>query len=189
MIIGFKPPPEGPYYYGKVNGHDKKFIRLIAGLMMPRLDRQVSAVVVLAELYRSVSPPDLSAVGAAMGNWSEVESAIIQFHKDLQFDHIITENEAARRLLWRIPQLTKCVSYAAPSYAVSELGRQKADALIGEGRLHLDEIETILGHEPEQGAKAIQLVVCYAQEFPAIYPNIRKTKQPEYQKVWGTTGL
>lgn len=188
MIMGFRPPPEGPYFYGKIGGVDKKFIRIIAGLMMGNVFGQVSAVVVLAELWRSVSPADLSAVGAAIGNWAEIETALVQLHKDLQFDHVVVEDEGKRRQLWRIPQLVKCVTYAAPSYATGEIGRQKADALIGEDRLHLDDIQTTLNHEPEQGAKAIQLAVAYAQESPAIYPKIKKP-QPEHQRFWGMQGL
>jgi hypothetical protein len=188
MILGFKPPPDGPYWYGKVNSVDKKFIRCMAGLMMPHVDRQVAAVVVLAELHRSSSPADLTAVGADVCHWAEIEKALIQFHKDLQFDTIIVENEAARRLLWRIPQLTPCLTYAAPAHAVGEVGRQKTDAMIGEGKLHLEQVETLLGHEPEQGGRAIQLVVTWAQEFPAFY-RVKKTAQPEYKKVWGTAGL
>jgi hypothetical protein len=194
MILGFKASPEGNYWFGKVNGLEKKFVRVIAGLMMGHLDRQVNAIVVLAELYRSISPPDISAIAATTGNWAQVKAALLKYREHTQFDHIIVENQGMSDTLTRnMPELramnNPCIVFHAPAHATTELGRQTVDALIGEGRLHLEEVQNELRHEPEQGAKAIQLAVTYMLEFTSIYPNAKKKTQPVYQKVWGQTGL
>lgn len=194
MILGFKQPPEGPYWFGKALGVDKKFVRVITGLMMPHLDRQIGALVVLAELYRSTSTPDISGIAAQVGNWAQIQAALIKFHADTQFDHVITQDEGTAKIIsFNVPQLNSvthpCIIYPGPSYAMGEIGRQKVDALIGEGRLHLDDVERDLGYEPEQGAKALQLAVTYLLDFPAIYPNAKKKAQPQYQRMFGMSGL
>ena len=90
------------YWTGKVEGHEKKLVRVIAGLATPQLDRQSAAVIVLGEVFRSFAPVDLWGLSAAVGSWPEVKNALMQFCRDLKPDHIICENEQSRRLVWPV---------------------------------------------------------------------------------------
>lgn len=54
MLLGYKAPPgETPYWFGKHEGVDRKFVRVIAGVVLPQLERQMGALVVIGELFRS----------------------------------------------------------------------------------------------------------------------------------------
>lgn len=196
MILGLKEdsPEYGRHYFGKVNGEDKRFVRVVAGLMMGHLDRQICALVVLAERYQRVRPMDIDGIAAMTGSWADVKAGILKYREQAHFDHLIAEDKAHSDQLNRnMPELRAikepCIIYHAPAQAVGEMGRQTVDALAGEGRLHLEMIMRDLDHEPEQGAKAIQFAVCYMMEFPAMYPNQNRTKQPKYENLWGVTGL
>ena len=77
MILGRKEPPgEDPYYFGKVNGVDRKFCRLVAGVILPMSDRQPGAVIVLGELYRGFAQPDFTGLGCATGEYNAIEQAL-----------------------------------------------------------------------------------------------------------------
>lgn len=194
MLLGFKAPPgETPYWFGKHEGVDRKLVRVMAGVVLPQLERQMGALVVIGELFRSFGPVDLSGLAARVGAWSDIENALGQFRKDLKFDHVITENDESRELLWRIPGLSwgvgeiPCLTYAAPKWASTEVARQKVDALVSEGRLHIDNFKSVLDREPEQGAKAIQFAVTWALENKAYY---QPTRKPPRGTGWlGTEGL
>lgn len=194
IILGFRQaagPRDDSYYFGKINGQDKKFIRVIAGLMPGKVRGETTAMVVLAELYRSISPMDLTAVGAFLDNdWENVKRKTAEFARDLQFDTIVVESEEARKILpRRLPEIGRALASAAPKHALTEEGVQIVDAMIAAGKLHLDGVTDDLRYEPEQGAKAIQLAVCYAQLFSAHYRTAPKKAALELKHVWGTTGL
>jgi hypothetical protein len=192
LILGRKEPPgEDAYWFGKIGGVDKKFARLVAGVILPQFDRQFGAVIIIGELYRGFAQPDFTGLGCAIGEYNQIERALLEFDRDLQFRDAILEHDDLRPLLWKIPGLSlKILTAAAPKYAFSEIGRQKVDRLIEEGKLHLELIEDRMAQgEPEVVQKAVQAAICYMLEFPHLYRNAKKKAQPEYQRVWGTEGL
>lgn len=192
MILGRKEPPgEEPYWFGKVAGVDRKFCRLVAGVILPLYDRQAGCVVVLGEIFRSFQQPDYWGIACATGEYNALERALLEFDRDLQFRDAVMESDELRPLLWKVPTLSlKILTSVAPKYSFTEIGRQKVDRLIEEGKLHLEMIEDQLERgEPEVCAKALQAAVCYMLDIPHLYRNAKKTKQPEYLKIFGTTGL
>jgi hypothetical protein len=148
----------GAYWHGNVLGHEMKFVRVIAGLAVPQLDRQAAAAIVLGELYRNFQPMDLTGLAAAVGSWPEVKGALLRFCRDLKFDHIITENKESREILWRIPGLENglreapALTYEAPKSALTEVGRQNVRELIDEGRLHIEYLLPVLDQDYRQDA-------------------------------------
>jgi hypothetical protein len=192
MLLGRKEPPgEDAYHFGKINGADKKFCRLVAGVILPMSDRQQGCVVVIGELFRSFAQPDFTGLAAAVGEYNAIERALLEFDRDLQFRDAIMEDDSLRPLLWKIPGLSlKILTAVAPKYSFTEIGRKKVDRMIEEGKLHLDLIEdTLRQGEQEVITKAVHAAVCWMQEYPHLYRNTKKKAQPEYQKIWGTTGL
>jgi hypothetical protein len=195
MILGWKKEPAGDsFFFGKVGDVDKKFIRLLCGVILPIYDRQNGVVVVLGELYRSSAPSDLTALAATAGEWPTIENALVQYRKDLKFDHAITDCDEARDMIFRIPGLNygigeiPMVTYSAPKAAFTEAGRQRVNSLISEGRLHLDTIKAVLDAEEELGLKALEAAVIWGLEYPALYRKARR-KQPVYQRIVGSDGL
>ena len=181
MILGYKGPPqsEEEYWYGKIAGADRKFVRVVMGAGLPVLDRASGAVVVLGEIYLRNSPPSFWALGAATGAWKNVESAAAQFRKDLKFTHIIVDREEAREALWRMRGLNyglneiPLVSYAAPSYAMTEIGRSYTDEIIAEERLRLEEVLPQLNREPAMGQMALRCAITWLRENAATYSSAR----------------
>jgi len=163
-------PGTDPYWTGTVEGHKKKFIRVIIGLVLPQLDRQFAAVIVLGELYRSFQPMDWTGLAAAVGSWPEVQGALLQFCRDLKPDHIITENQETRQTLWRIPEISNgpAVTYEAPKYATTEVGRQNVQEMLDEDRLHVGHLLDVMDHEPDQANKALQCAVNWAIDSPRV---------------------
>lgn len=196
MIAGYKGQigDQVPYWFCKVAGADRKFIRVIAGVALPILERTSGAVIVLGELYRSTGSPDLIALGASVGEWGTVENALAQFRRDLKFDHVIVDREEAREIMFRLPGLQHglseipLVTYSCESYAVTEVGRAKVDSMIADGRLHVDEIRGALDREPEQGLRALAAAVVWMQEWKAYYPPARKRFSVS-QNILGVEGL
>jgi len=193
MILGYKAiPGETPYFFGKVPGpdgtpHDRRFVRILCGLILPQLKEQFGAVIVLGELFRSTGPIDLTGLAISMGSWLEIETALEQFRRDLKMSHIIVEGEENREVLRRIPGLRYAagevpfLTYAAPKHALAEIGRQKVNTLITEGRLHIEHLTSSMDRDPEQSAKALQCAVMYALENKTFY------RQPRRQQ--GLAGL
>jgi hypothetical protein len=133
-------------------------------------------------------------LAAKVGTWPEVENALTQFRKDLKFNPLITENEDSVELLWNSHGLFYGIgeiplgTYAAPTWGVTEVARQKVDAMVREGRLHLDGISAILDREPEQGVRALQFAVSWIIENPMIYITSRSgIRQP--RRLLGLDGL
>jgi hypothetical protein len=196
-ILGYKKSidRQEPYWYAKIEGKDYKYIRVVAGLALPILDRVGGAVIILAERYSVASPPTLTAIAAACGEWSAVESALAQYRRDVKFGHIIVDKEEARRVIWRMRGLNyglneiPLVSYAAPSYALSEIGRNKTDQLIAEKRLIIpSHIERECAYDNEMACIAIQCAVCWCLDSPAYYAPLRQRAQG-IGNVIGVTGL
>lgn len=193
IILGHKEPPgEEPHWFGKINGVDKKFCRLVAGVILPLSDRQAGAVVVIGELLRGFAAPDFTGLGAAVGEYGEIERALLEFDRDLQFRDAIVDRKEYRELLWprHMPGLSlKILTATAPEWAFTEIGRQKVNRLIEEDHLHLELIEDKLAEAEEQIAlRALEAAVGWMLEYPHLYRQ-KPRAQPVYQKVWGTSGL
>lgn len=188
MILGYKAPPgEDSYFFGKVDGVDKKFRRVIAGIVLPVFDRQESAVVMIAELFRVNRPQDFTVLDCSIGDWPHVEQSLLEYDKQLQFRDAIVPTKEERQLLWRIPWSTHILTWHAPKWALTEVGRQKVNELIKEGRLHLGAVEAVMGKEPELSGKALQTAVCYALDWNPPY--IVKKRRPAEYRPLGTVGL
>jgi hypothetical protein len=176
------------YWTGKILGRDMKLVRVVAGLAFPD-DRQASALVILGELFRSFAAPAFTGIAASVGTWPEVKNALLQFCRDLKPDRIIVQDEPSRKLVFPItdsligaPVVPS--TYAAPAHALTELGRQNVEALINEGRLHLEHLLDVMDQEKEPADKALRCAVNFALEFTAFYPG-KKRPQPKYGRQLG----
>lgn len=188
MILGYKAPPgEDSYFFGKVDGNDRKFRRIIAGIMLPVFDRQEAAVVVIAELFRINRPQDFTVLECTIGEWPIVEQALLEYDKQLQLRDAIVPTKEERKLLWRIPWSTHILTWQAPSWALTDIGRSKVNQLIKEDRLHLGAVETVMGRDPELSGKALQVAVTYALDWNPPY--IVKKARPMEARPAGTVGL
>ena len=115
-------------------GREMKFVRVVAGLAFPKLDRQAAALVILGELFRSFAPPSFNGLAAAVGTWPEVKSALLQFCRDLKPDRIIVQDEPSRKLIFPItdsligaPVVPS--TYAAPAHALTETRQAECRAV------------------------------------------------------------
>lgn len=196
MLLGYKSEPMGGgYYFGKTAGVNRKFIRLLAGVILPSIyGRQNGVVIVLAEQYRPSSPMDLTAIAAKAGQWKEFENALVQYRRELKVNHLITDSEEAAHIIKRIPGLSYAMAeipllfFTAPKTVFGEAGKQRVSSLVADGRLHCEDIQHVLDAEPELGMRALQAAVLWALNHYAVYSQARR-KQPEYARVFGTKGL
>src|SRR5690349_7334204 len=123
MILGRKAPlGEDPYHFGKVDGVEKKFRRVVAGVILPVLDRQEGGVVIVGEKFSISGPQDFTGLACALGPWPEIERALLEYDKTLQFGDAITPTDHERKLLWRIPWSMGIRTWYAPDWALTEIG-------------------------------------------------------------------
>jgi hypothetical protein len=188
IILAFKPPIGGQesYWFGKTEGVEQKFIRVVLGAVLPIYDRQFAAGVVIGEVYRVTAPPTWEVLDATCKEWSKVENDMAQFRRDAKFDHVIVDREEARQLIWRMPGLQHgmdripMTSYAAPKYAETEVGRTVVDQLIKEKRLIIpSNFQRELEQDPNIGGMALRVAVCWLKDNLAIY-------QPLKKQIYGT---
>ncbi len=199
MILGYKQSigSQEPYHYGKIGGIDRKFIRVVAGAALPIFDRMLGAVVIVAETYRASGPPAWVVLDATTGNWSTVENAMTQYRMDLKFTHVIVEQEEARKVIWGMRGLNyglheiPLVSYAAPFYASTEIGRSYVTQLWrAEERLNIpDHVQAQIEMETQAGTLALQCAMCWQKENPAYYCPSLKQKERHMGRILGTQGL
>lgn len=188
MILGYRATPgEEPYFFGKVDGVDKKFRRVIAGIMLPVFDRQEAAVVVIAERFQINRPQDFTVLECAIGEWPGVERALLEADRQLQLRDAIVPTKEERKLLWRIPWSEHILTWQAPPWALTDVGRTKVNDLIKEGRLHLGSAETVMGRDPELSGKALQVAATYALDWNPPY--IVKKPRPMQAQPLGVRGL
>lgn len=197
MILGYKKSTSAldAYWYGKIAGQDRKFIRVVCGLVLPQFERETGAAVVVAESYKPQPPQDLTVLDVATGAWPEVENALSQLRKDLKFGTVVVDKEANRELVYRIPGMTyglaeiPCATYAAPDYALSEIGRSKTDTMGREGRLHVDEVmRDKMEQEMDPAAKALFCAVVWMTDYKALYKKQVEGKRAE-RRFFGQRGL
>ncbi len=145
-------------------------------------------MVVIAELFKISGPQDFTGLEIEIGQWPQVERALLEYDKSLQFRDAIVPTKEERALLWRIPWSAHILTWHAPKWALSEVGRQKVDQLIGEGRLHLDTaFQRDMGRDPDLSAKALQVAVSYAIDWNPPY-KVKKPR-PVEATFLGTKGL
>lgn len=198
VVLGYKKQigSNDAYWFGKVgeNRADTKFIRVVAGVALPILDRISGAVVVLGETYRISGPTSWIGLGACCGQWAKVENAMTQFRRDLKFDHVIVDCEQARTVIWRMQSLQfgindiPLVTYAAPYWATGEMGRSYTNELILEDRLLLDAIRPELNNEFQMGALALNLITAWSKEHLAYYAPTRERQRGSHD-ILGVEGL
>lgn len=188
MILGKKSPPgEDPYYFGKVDGVEKKFRRVVVGLILPMLDRQEGAAVAIGEKFSISGVQDFTGLGCAIGPWPEIERSLMEYDKQLQFSDAIAPTDPERKLLYRIPMSMTVRTWYAPPWALTEVGRQKTNQCGVEGRLHLDAIETDMRHDPDVSTKALHVAIAYLLDWNPPY-QIRKPR-PQQSTPLGIKGL
>jgi len=90
--------------------------------------------------------------------------------------------EDLTRRMWEPGQIYMII-VQAPSFALTEIGRQEVDTLISERRLHLESVKLILDSTIDP---ALRCVVTWLQKNRALYAGPRK---PLTGTPWGTTGL
>lgn len=193
MILGFKQatPSESEYWFGKKDGVEKKYSRVAAGFALPVYERQKGAMVVIGELYRPSSPnQDFTVLAAVVDDWLGLERGALELEKSLQYRTAIMERDEMRPLFWKIRGMNPLVlTWYAPDYALTEVGRQKVDALAEAGKLHVnDEDQRRLGSEPEIAGNALKAVIAYCLDYPVIYKT-KSAKQPVYDHFFGQKGL
>lgn len=200
MILGYKKEPNSaPYWFGKVDGQNRKFCRVIVGAAFALQDRQAGAVVAFGQLYQSFGPLDLTLLAVDVGDFGRNEAALYRFKKDLKFSDIVVDSDDTRDLLWRMQNglmygtgEVQPLSHLAPPPASAEIGRQQVQALIDQDRLHGmgDDapLRMDLDNEPDQVQRAVQYAVCWALNEPVVYAS-RKSGPLALQNPAGTVGL
>src|SRR5262249_50787096 len=175
-----------------VLGKEQKFVRVLAGVAVPELDRQAAAVVALGELHRSFAPSDFSGLGAAVGSWSEVKQALLQFCHALKPDTIVVGSKENQKQIWPVTDALVGkkplpLTTVAPEHSTTEIGRQNVQQLIDENRLHIEHLLPILDRERDQADRALRLAVNYGLEFGAFYGG--QKRKPLQPRLLGTKGL
>jgi hypothetical protein len=198
MILGYHKSPSGTdsYHFGKVGGADKKFIRVVGGIVLPILRDQAGAIMVIGQLYKQNPPITLIGLGCAVGAFDAVMNAAAQFRKDLKYSHLVADIppnlETIRRssaLVWGMGEVP-CALYDAPPYAVEEIGRQKVNQMGLEKRLQIDEdIRASMREDTDQAGRALNCAVCWALENAAIYQSGKATEPLRMERAFGVTGL
>jgi len=188
VILGHKAPlGEEEYWFGRIDGVEKKFRRIICGVILPVLDRQEGGVVVIGEKFSISGPQDFTGLAVALGAWPEIERALVEYDQQLKFRDAITPTEPERKLLWRLPLSMMVRTWHAPAWALTEVGRQKVNQLGVEGRLHMDAVESDMRGDPDVATKAAQVALCYAIDWNPPY--ITKKARPIEMHPVGTRGL
>ena len=87
------------------------------------------------------------------------------------------------RRMWEHGQMSM-ITFQAPAYALTEIGRQEVDTLISEKRLHLKSVKQILDQTIDP---ALRCVVTWLLKYKALYAGPRKPLP--VRDLWGTDGL
>jgi|SRR5690349_13659956 len=188
MILGHKAPlGEQEYWHGKIDGQERKYRRVVAGIILPVLDRQEGGVLVIAEKFSISGPQDFTGLAVCVGEWPKIERALVEYDQQLKFGDAITPTEPERRLLWRLPLSTMVRTWHAPAWALTEVGRQKINELGVEGRLHLEPIESDMRGDPDVAVKALQVALGYCIDWNPPY--LTKKARPREERPIGVRGL
>jgi len=154
-------------------------------------------VVIIGEIYRASGPASWVALSAKTGEWSDVENAMAQYRRDLKFTHVIVEQEEARKVIWGMKGLNygigeiPLVSYAAPFYAATEIGRSYVTQLWrAEKRLVIpDHVQAEIEMEPQMGTLALQFAMCWQKENLSYYSPTLTYKERTMGRILGVQGL
>lgn len=129
------------------------------------------------------------------GEWNFVENALVQYRRDLKFDHVIVDSEEARKVMWQITGLQygmneiPLTTYAAPHYAASEIGRSLVDEMLRENRLALgDSIQREMEMEPQMAALAVQYAISWMRDHVSFYTSMKREGR-EPNRILGLEGL
>ena len=171
-------------------GEEVLYKRVVAGIAPPNKEEERGGIIVLGERYKSAGFTDFTAFAAQSGDWARLRQALDQFRRDFKIDSLVTRpDEEDRKVLedltremWETQQPYMIIEQA-PSYALTEIGRQEVNTLISEERLHLESVKQILDQTIDP---ALRCVVTWLLKYKAIYAGPRK---PLKAIVWGTDGL
>lgn len=198
MLLGYKKGfgDSDSYHYGLVDGKEFQFIRVIAGVALPILDRVKGAVVVVGEQYHPGQIPAWTGIDVVTGEWPQVENALGQFRKDYKFTEMIVDREVNRKMLWGLRSVyygmtdVPVGTVAAPIYAASEIGRSYVDQLFSDRRLNFSEVLlNEMEMEPEMSALALRYAMCWMKEYLAHYKPVQKGNPRQGARILGTVGL
>ena len=173
------------------NREEVLYKRVVAGIAPPNREEERGGIIVLGERYKPAGFPVFTAFATQSGGWTRLQQALGQFRQDFKMTRLVTRpNEEDRKVLedltrrtWEIGQVYMII-VQAPSYALTEIGRQEVDTLISEKRLHLESVEQILDQTIDP---ALRCVVTWLLKNKAFYSGPRKPlpRTPP----WGTYGL
>ncbi len=172
------------------NGEEVLYKRVVAGIAPPNKEEERGGIIVLGERYKSAGFPDFTAFAAQSGGWTRLRQALDQFRQEFKMIRLVTRpDEEDRKVLedltrrtWETGQIYMII-VQAPSYALTEIGRQEVDTLISEKRLHLESVKEIFDQAIDP---ALRCVVTWLLKNKAFYAGPRK---PIPGVPWGTTGL
>jgi len=193
--LGYKKQlgAEVGYWFGEVEGADRQFIRVAAGVAMPILERSLGGVVIVGEIYNQAIPASFWLLDARVGEWGEVKTAMVQFRRDYLFGEYVTDTEQARMVLMEDRDIyggePPLISDYAEPWMTTEVGRSAVAQLRAEGRFHIPElVEKYLEFsDGEPSYLAIQSVTCKLQRRPAIYTLPQQRRG--FGRVLGVEGL
>lgn len=187
------------YHFGKVDGVDRKFSRIVVGTAIPMLDRVKGAYVVLAENYQMTGAANWLALAGQAANWNQLEAALAQLRQDVKFSHIIVEKDEflpfvrkMKGLQWGLNEIPRQI-YAAEAHASTEIGRSYTDELLAENRItglgKGSQVRRDLELEPQMGVLALSVACCWMREHPVVYINQGNYNPREKRRIVGMEGL
>src|SRR5262249_39659483 len=125
------------YWIGGVLGREMRFVRVLIAIATPELDRQGSAMVALGELDRSFAPSDFTGLAAAVGAWSDIKQALLQFCHSLKPADIVVGSKDDQRQIWPVTDALVGakplpLTTVAPEHSTREIGKQNVQQLLEE---------------------------------------------------------
>lgn len=190
-VLGYKHTASPPYWFGEIDGRPEKFIRVVVGLAIPTVDRALGAAILLGERYRPSGSQQILGLDAQVNSWPYLENWLCVMRRQTQYGYLVVEHgNDAPMLLLQIEGLSYAIdeipliAVDAPKEAGDEIGRQKVDKMIGEGRLVLDRVHKQLQYQQLEAAAAINAGVVWLMHNKAWYEGRRKGT-PRYQHTFG----
>jgi len=159
------------------NGEEVLYKRVVAGIVLPNKEEERGGIIVLGERYKSAGFTIFMAFAAQSGDLARLRQALYQFRRDFKIENLVTRHDEEDRkvledltIMWETQQ-PYMIIVQAPSYALTEIGRQEVNSLMSEERLHLKSVKDILDQTIDP---ALRCVVTWLQQNKAIYAGPRK---------------
>lgn len=180
------------YWFGKIDGQDFKFIRVVVGLSAPTMDRAQGCAILLGELYRPSGAPGYKALDAYVNDWPYLENWLVIQRKQTQFSYLIIDGagDDPIDIFYQMHQLAHAIDEIpvlpldAPKFANSEFSRQKVNQMIDDGRLNMDLVIHKLEKQQRDAAAALQAAVIWMDENKPVYKT-KSGKPVTYKHLMG----